>query len=164
MADNNNSSAVLNWNSYQNWINGLSGYEIWKKEENGPYVFQEKLDEKTNSLTNFLVSDKNTCFKVRATENNTGFFSWSNEICIDPDLVIPNAISPNGDQINDQWIITTAGEDKAEVSIFNQWNMEVYHADKYKNNWSGNELPDGVYYYHLKLKDRESSGYLLIAR
>ena len=39
-----------------------------------------------------------------------------------------------------------------DVKIFNQWNSEVYAQKGYTNNWDGDGLPDGTYYYIIKIR------------
>jgi gliding motility-associated-like protein len=68
---------------------------------------------------------------------------------------IPNAITPNGDGINDVFVIPCATGD-IEFSVWNRWGIEVYRSDKYLNDWDGrykgSPLPDGTYYYVVKYR------------
>lgn len=62
------------------------------------------------------------------------------------------AFTPNGDGINDYWLITTGScLRQAKVDVFNRYGAIVYHSEDYKNNWNGTyqgkPLPDGTYYY-----------------
>ena len=71
------------------------------------------------------------------------------------ELIIPNAITPNGDGINDYWKIShTACVLKTDVSVYNRYGSLIYHADDYQNNWNGTfrsaPCPDGTYYYIIK--------------
>lgn len=68
------------------------------------------------------------------------------------DLTVYNAVTPNGDGMNDTWIIENIwAYPEAEVVIFNRYGMEVYRTTGYNNDWDatykGNDLPDGPYYY-----------------
>ena len=73
----------------------------------------------------------------------------------------PNAITPNGDGINDFFVIPDLEENSSqfqnnELSIFNRWGDLVYRAKPYLNNWNGtdhngNDLPQGTYYYVLRI-------------
>ncbi|UAY51309.1 Ig-like domain-containing protein [Ferruginibacter albus] len=75
--------------------------------------------------------------------------------------VIPNAFSPNGDGINDKWVITNLeGYEGSTVSIFNRYGQLLYEVAglSYSNNaWDGtvhgNPVPVGTYYYIIKLVD-----------
>jgi gliding motility-associated-like protein len=70
------------------------------------------------------------------------------------DLVfIPNAISPNGDGKNDKFVIIgLQNYPGTELIIFNRWQNEVYHSRDYRNDWAGQGLNTGTYYYLLRLR------------
>ena len=73
----------------------------------------------------------------------------------------PNAITPNGDGLNDALIFDQllAAPDAFpdnELVVFNRWGDVVYRAAPYQNNWmgtnqNGQELPQATYYYILTL-------------
>ena len=74
-------------------------------------------------------------------------------------LFIPNAITPNNDGANDFWEIKGLQYfDHSEVIILNRWGDEVFTASPYLNDWrgtfNGKGLPEGTYYYILKLRYR----------
>lgn len=75
-------------------------------------------------------------------------------------IVIPDAFSPNGDGINDVFVITNIEyyPDNKFV-VFNRWGNKVYEATPYTNQWDGTSqfgsafkegLPEGTYYYILE--------------
>ncbi|MEM6271324.1 MAG: gliding motility-associated C-terminal domain-containing protein [Bacteroidota bacterium] len=61
-----------------------------------------------------------------------------------------NVLTPNGDGIND---VLFLGEYNQPVSlaIFDRWGEQIYGAGSYANDFRGGNLPDGVYYYVLKV-------------
>ncbi len=70
---------------------------------------------------------------------------------------IPNAITPNGDGINDEWIISYGNcIRQTAVWVYNRYGSLIYHSDKYQNDWKGTykskDCPDGTYYYVIKTK------------
>ncbi|MBE0649707.1 MAG: gliding motility-associated C-terminal domain-containing protein [Bacteroidales bacterium] len=86
---------------------------------------------------------------------------YSNSVNVLPvDLFIPNVITPNGDGINDYFVISQKGSDKplnsyfesSDLIIFNRWGRIVYRSTNYQNDWNGGNLPDGTYFYVLKCK------------
>ena len=69
------------------------------------------------------------------------------------DLFIPNVITPNGDGKNDRFVILGLSHyPNSELMIFNRWDNMVYHSTNYNNEWDGNGLNQGTYYYIIKLK------------
>jgi len=70
------------------------------------------------------------------------------------EITIYNVFSPNGDGINDIWVIPNIeGYINNEVIIYNRWGQKVFEAAPYLNNWDGGNLPAGVYFYVVNLND-----------
>ena len=79
---------------------------------------------------------------------------------------VANGITPNGDGVNDALIFDILLNNpneypNNEIIIFNRWGDVVYRASPYQNDWkgtneSGQDLPQGTYYYILKLSIAES--------
>ncbi len=94
------------------------------------------------------VTDLNGC-----SETDSVFVEPLHETC----LVIPNAISPNGDLINDYWNIgLTELYPEIEIKIFNRWGEEVWRSEKgYPEPWDGRSngaiLPIDSYHYIIDL-------------
>ena len=90
-------------------------------------------------------------------------FTIEEELDLFPDVeAIPNLISPNGDSINDTWIIPTAyvsGTD-TEVIIMNNQGKIVLQTKDYLNNWPENDLKltsiNQVYYYIITTSDNKT--------
>lgn len=61
-------------------------------------------------------------------------------------LRAPNIITPNQDGQNDYFKITV-GNVKTSLKIYNRWGRLVYQNDDYKNNWGGEDLATGTYFY-----------------
>src|SRR5690606_21984197 len=79
--------------------------------------------------------------------------------------IIPTVFSPNGDNVNDLFTITTSFQD-VSISIFNRWGKPVFStngpADQLAWNGtdhnSGQKVADGVYYYVIKLNGTFDDG------
>jgi gliding motility-associated-like protein len=67
------------------------------------------------------------------------------------DIFVPNIITPNGDEKNDVFEIIT--DAPVELKIFNRWGKVIYKEKDYNNNWNGNDVPAGTYFYEIKLDD-----------
>ncbi|MBN7817703.1 T9SS type B sorting domain-containing protein, partial [Algoriphagus pacificus] len=84
---------------------------------------------------------------------------------------VPNVFTPNGDGINDFWIIEGLNEifPTNQLLIVNRWGVEVFKATNYQNNWNGSNLNGGTYFYQLKIRDFEGTektltGYVTIIK
>lgn len=71
-------------------------------------------------------------------------------------LVVNNIVTPNGDGINDTWIIENIdGFPNAIIYIYNRWGNLVFETKNYNNDWNGvskfngDTLPTGSYYYTI---------------
>jgi gliding motility-associated-like protein len=77
------------------------------------------------------------------------------EITVIPYCVkVMEAFTPNGDGINDFWLITQGSCLKvAKAQVYNRNGARVFESNDYRNNWNGTyngkPLPDGTYYYIL---------------
>jgi len=81
-----------------------------------------------------------------------------------------DAISPNGDGINEFWEVPDIEQfEDRKLVIVNRWGSKVYIDDSYSNNWQGqnlrgNPLPEGIYYYELILGGKLHTGSITILR
>ncbi len=87
-------------------------------------------------------------------------------IRIEKPFYLPNIITPNGDMMNDEFAITGIQPDRWNIRVYNRWGKMVFNADQYNNRWSGDDLPDGTYFFDLANvnQDKMFRGYLQIVR
>jgi gliding motility-associated-like protein len=120
-----------------------------------PYLVVWNNDQTTFSISNLSpqtylasVTDYHNCLKEDQIE-----------IPVITDSCLYNAFSPNGDLVNDVWSINSAFLfENTEVSIYNRWGKKMFYSLGYKNGWDGknksnNDLPEGVYFYVISLKN-----------
>lgn len=72
-----------------------------------------------------------------------------------------NLFTPNGDGTNDYFRIKNLDlYNDCELTVYNRWGNEVYHARGYQNDWDGTyqgqPLPEGSYYYMIKCDGTET--------
>ncbi len=88
---------------------------------------------------------------------------------------IPDAISPNGDGMNDTYIVVKRlPTDKVRFEVYTRNQVPVYQNMDYDNSFDGtgnlggfmgNVLPDGIYYYLISVNGAKGiPGYLIINR
>ena len=86
-------------------------------------------------------------------------------------ILSAEAFTPNGDGINDTWIIQgIENHPNAMVTVYNRNGHEVFKAIGYRNDWNGRSksrsenLPSGSYYYVIDLRNGNApiDGWLFI--
>ena len=78
-------------------------------------------------------------------------------------LSMPNAFSPNGDQVNDFFTITSEFVLRMDLSIFDRWGKVVYTSDDPLEAWdgktpNGSDAPEGVYFWTLEWEGYDGAG------
>ncbi|GGG39259.1 T9SS type B sorting domain-containing protein [Bizionia arctica] len=82
--------------------------------------------------------------------------------------VIPQVITPNGDNYNDSFDLT--GFDVSSLEVFNRNGIKVYSRNNYTNEFigisdNGDELPTGTYFYVMRYQeDKVKSAWVYINR
>ena len=108
---------------------------------------------------------------IDSTLHNTMLYETFTHTCIDSVehivvitndyLQFPNLVSPNGDGINDKWVIVNLIEfgnySMNELWIYDRTGAQVYHAKnihRMEQFWDPNAThsPDGTYYYRFTAK------------
>jgi gliding motility-associated-like protein len=93
-------------------------------------------------------------------------------------VFVPSAFTPNGDGINDVFMVEGAGMDPSnfQFDIFNRWGEKVYSSKDPKQSWTGGDnggefyVPNGIYNYCLTTKSLrtgeryENRGHISIIR
>jgi gliding motility-associated-like protein len=73
-----------------------------------------------------------------------------------PDLLIPDAFSPNGDGVSDIWQLKGLGITEFDLTIYNAWGEVVFTSKDQKRSWDGmyrgKVAPVGTYKYLIKYK------------
>jgi gliding motility-associated-like protein len=88
---------------------------------------------------------------------------------------IPDAISPNGDGLNDVYeVVKRLPTDKVRFEVYSRNQVLVFQDFDYQNTFNGtgnmggfmgNNLPDGIYYYLISVNGAKGiPGYLIINR
>jgi gliding motility-associated-like protein len=147
---------------------GLSTYR-WKPNEG-------VTDSLTATATVFPLLS--TEFSVSGIDTNGCFGSDTLEVTVIPEdnilsLLSPkNYFSPNGDAVNDQWVVNGINAFQCTVTIYNERGLKVYEAEPYDNGWNGVssnglELPEGIYFYVIRCQesgDKTMTGTVNIVR
>jgi len=149
----NNPSASAAYRLYAN----ATGSQPIAEQKGGRFIVT------VSGNTSYYISQLNgSCESARAEVKVTVGLSALN---------IANTFTPNGDGINDLWIINgIANYPAAEVQVFTRNGQSVFdskgYATPFDGTFEGKKLPEGVYYYIINLHSNCSllSGSLTIIR
>jgi gliding motility-associated-like protein len=68
-------------------------------------------------------------------------------------IYVPNAFTPNGDGVNDEWLVFGTGVKDIKATIYNRWGEKVFESDNQSQGWDGTYRgqmqPPGVYVYEV---------------
>ena len=81
------------------------------------------------------------------------------DVCDLIEINVSQAITPNGDGVNDTWVIYNIENHPGSiVRVFNRWGKEVFYSNNYQNDWDGHykDLKEGLpttgaYLYQIDL-------------
>jgi len=123
---------------------GFSKY-VWNGKTGGA-----NFQVNTLGAVTLTVTDKNGCTATQTIHVSSQ--------CAD--IHIPNTFTPNGDGINDTWVISGLENDLSViVMIYDRSGGVVYKSNGYPLPWdgtvAGKKLPSGVYYYIINARDNK---------
>ncbi|MDB5257986.1 MAG: hypothetical protein JWM14_2681 [Chitinophagaceae bacterium] len=82
-------------------------------------------------------------------QNNAGCFGDDTLKVRAFDIFIPNLVTVNGDNMNDTWDLTNLNP-YIHVEIYNSWGDKVYEKDNYVDEWHGQDVNNGIYYFFVR--------------
>jgi gliding motility-associated-like protein len=149
--------------------------------------FQDSTLNPIDSLMNPLDTSYTTdfsssiagCYVVVAVDSVGNRSPLNNEMCTDncPEYELPNIFTPNGDNINDQYIpVKNKFIKDVEFTMYNRWGEIVFETSDPALKWDGKSsqmkqpVSDGTYFYICKvhelhyygIKDRTLKGFVQV--
>lgn len=90
-------------------------------------------------------------------------------VIVVPDLFIPNVFSPNGDGVNDVFRVEYSGVQPYRARIYSRWGDLVFESRNKQEPWEGKDadgmdVPEGVYFYNIRIGDRDFNGNITLMK
>ncbi len=149
----------LVWSSYNGWKNGTKNYIVEKYNVQGTLiktftvtdtVFVDDQPDPTNQLVRY---------EVKAISNDPGLtVSVSNvlEFVKNANLYYPTAFTPNGDNVNDGFMVNGQFIVKMSLKIFDRWGSLLFTSEK-NEPWDGHRdgkpMPASTYIWKVDITD-----------
>lgn len=128
------------------WSNNIGTLEDTIITRLNPYTRNVESDANTLVAYYVTVLDSNGCWSLPAMDTV--------RVIQHQDLVIPNLMTPNGDDKNDTYVIRDINKmdllPGATLEVYNRWGERVFKSTNYRNDWAARNVNDGIYYYYLK--------------
>lgn len=170
-----NPENVSGWNAYYEWRFFLQKNDENGEEESEPYLI--RYEEDTEYTFNDSGTHKIYLYATFTQGNDTVAYTqdyWSDtdplKVTISESrLNMPNAFSPNDDQINDIYRAKSKGAEAYQsivefhATIYNRWGQKLYEWDDPADGWDGtfhgSPVKQGVYFVHVKAKGADGKVY-----
>ncbi len=117
----------------------------------------------THTITNLLPLQSVT-LQVRALGVASCQVATSDAVTgttVPTDIFIPNAFTPNGDGLNDMFLVYGYTIQSMRMSVFNQWGQKIFESTNQATGWNGTYQgkmqPSGVYMYVIQMTLRDGT-------
>jgi PKD repeat protein len=90
---------------------------------------------------------------------------YDTTIVIEP-FYIPNVITPGNDLLNENFVAKGIENGLWKINIYNRWGAVVFSSDSYENDWKGDDVSSGVYFFRLSNLpgDRQYKGWIHVIK
>ncbi|MCB0733348.1 MAG: gliding motility-associated C-terminal domain-containing protein, partial [Bacteroidetes bacterium] len=160
--------STLTWNSYEQWQDGVKHYLVQLKTPNG-YETLATVPGNVLYYTDREVHKEvkgEYCYRICAVSYFDGIQSLSNQVCIfgESFMWIPNAFSPNEDDLNTVFrptanfinMVQDGTYQTYEMKIYNRWGELLFRTTDINEGWDGSyrgeQTPPSSYVYHIRAK------------
>lgn len=156
---------TLRWSEYRGWAHGVSSYNVYRNDGDGfqlvaqtekPFLVDKDFD---NGAT------LKATYRIEAIQRQGNHTSVSNtwSFNFQPMLFIPNAFTPNHDNVNDYFEVKGHGMEEVNIRIFNKWGERVFDSQGKNIAWDGKfkgvAASGGTYVCIIKTRTPEGREY-----
>lgn len=154
----------LEWTSYESFSNGVQDYDIFRKNQYGEFDYVSTVPAESTSFSedirNAGYSNLKGAFSyyIEALEYGTSNLSKSNEVTVSvsTNIFMPNAFTPNGDELNDSFLpILDFFPREYKMIIYDRSGQVLFHSVDPAIGWDGSmngsgKATEGVYVFHVE--------------
>ena len=162
---NDAASRRVAWQPYVGWAEGVKEYLVEKLDETGKPYFSvsvgnvlEYLDKGLDTLEQVIT------YRIQAI-SNSGRVSYSNTWNAEQKgaFYLPNAFTPNGDGLNDEFHADGLFIKEFKIEIWNRFGEGVFAGTSFRQGWDGKVngqiAPVDTYMYKVEATDKLGVSY-----
>jgi gliding motility-associated-like protein len=163
----------ISWTNASPFTDNILSFEVGEMDRAGA----EKGSIPVGIATNYPIdlNDQDiSAFVIKASSAGGNFTSYSNVVSFirEAIVLVPDAFTPNGDGINEQFQIKSYFADSFKLFVYDRWGSVIFHTADSSQGWDGNykgtTSPAGYYFYKVEVIDTKgrtiskNGGFLLI--
>ena len=162
---------LLQWEQYIDWQSGVQSYNIYRGTNSNfsggsPLItISGTTPVYQDDINNAVTPEGKFCYYIEAIENLNSFgtsaISKSNIQCLflEPQMWIPNAFTPDGNNINDVFkpVARFIRREDYLFEVYNRWNQKIFESTDIQVGWDGTHkskpVKEGPYMYIINFRD-----------
>ncbi|MBE9466121.1 gliding motility-associated C-terminal domain-containing protein [Dyadobacter subterraneus] len=164
----------ISWTSETPFSQGVESYDVIENESNTGATDTPVGLVNSYTLNMSTQNQATYTFQVVAHSKGGNLISFSNIVNYSQEfvLLVPDAFTPNADNINEKFEVKGLFVNTFKMSIFNRWGQVVFQSNDINNSWdgmiNGAKAPAGSYVYKAEITDSsdkpfsKSGAFLLI--
>jgi gliding motility-associated-like protein len=164
----------ISWTGETPFTEGIASYNVIQNDSNVGTT-DTPVGLTNNYTLNLNKQIKSSySFQIVAHSKITGLLSFSNIVNYTQEsvLLVPDAFTPNADNINERFEVKGLFINTFKMLVFNRWGQVVFQSSDINNSWdgmiNGEKAPAGSYVYKAEVTDSadkpfsKSGSFLLI--
>lgn len=171
-----NGAAKLEWSAYEAWNEGVESYSIERSVAGSDFYSIGSVNGNTLTFIDSTLPTyctKDFVYRVVGIRNQPvqrdsthDVKSYSNQRQYIPELrfFIPNAYTPNNNNLNERFRPDGMYWQSYEMKIYNRYGQKLYDNNECLNSWdgtfNGELVSDGVYAYSIRVIDLKGEVYV----
>lgn len=154
-----NAGSTIRWTSEAPFTDDVNSYFVIKLNTGGA---SSETGVGPNTTYDPQFDDPNEQefnYQIRVRSKNGAFLSYSNVILFrrEAALFVPDAFSPNGDGLNDNFRPSGSFYDNFQLIVYNRWGQSIFQTIDATTGWDGtiqgDRAPEGQYVYKIVITD-----------
>jgi gliding motility-associated-like protein len=161
--------AVFAWSDYAQLRARLQIADLLRRKDDErnlvPYAVSFSPAPLTYKIINNGPDGFNQQFRLNVTGAGVNVYSNKVDLYYENPLQVYNVWTPNGDNVNDAFTIENlALYANNEVVILNRYGVEVFKATNYRNDFKGDNLAAGTYFFRVTAGGKPINGWVEVLK